>query len=160
MGMEVHPFDRLARGIDDLARAGQFEDEVFLQLGSCTYEPSACRFERYLSFGDVCAQIRAATCVISHAGAGSTLVCIEQGRHPILVPRRSAHKEHVDEHQVPFALKLGDAGLATVALEVAQLPDAVRSVRQRRAPQNALGAARELCGWLEEFWQGLLPKPR
>jgi UDP-N-acetylglucosamine transferase subunit ALG13 len=155
MGMEVHPFDRLAQAVDELARSGELGEEFFIQLGSCTYEPKHCQFQRYLSFGEVCEKVAASSCAITHAGVGSTLVCVQQGKHPIMVPRLSRYKEHVDEHQVPFAEKLRAANLATVVTDMSELGGAIRSVRGRTAPEDALGAARELVGWLEQFWQGL-----
>lgn len=156
MGMEVHPFDRLARAVDELARTRAVGEDVFVQLGTCNYEPRHARFERFLSFGDVCEQIRRASVVVTHAGAGSTLVCIEQGKHPIVVPRRAWRGEHVDEHQQPFAEKLEEAGLATVVREMQELPEAIAAVRSRSAPADALGRARELTGWLQTYWQGLV----
>lgn len=155
MGMEVHPFDRLARAVDELARTGAVGEDFFVQLGACRYEPRHARFERFLSFGDVCEQIRRASVAVTHAGAGSTLVCIEQGKHPVMVPRRSWHGEHVDEHQLPFAEKLEAAGLATVVREMEELPAAIAATRSRSAPADALGRARELTGWLETYWRAL-----
>lgn len=108
-----------------------------------------------LSFGDVCEQIRRASVAVTHAGAGSTLLCIEQGKHPVMVPRRSSRGEHVDDHQLPFAEKLATAGLATVVRETTELPAAIAATRSRSAPADALGRARELTGWLETFWRGL-----
>ena len=52
-GTEAFPFDRLAKEIDALKADGTLADEVFMQLGSCTYEPTHCAFERYLSFGEM-----------------------------------------------------------------------------------------------------------
>lgn len=155
MGMEVHPFDRLARAVDELARAGTVGEDFFVQLGTCGYEPRHARFERFLSFGDVCEQIRSASVAITHAGAGSALLCIEQGKHPVMVPRRSRLGEHVDEHQLPFAEKLEAGGLATVVREMDELAAAIAATRSRAAPADALGRARELTGWLETFWRGL-----
>lgn len=155
MGMEVHPFDRLARAIDELARTGAAEDDFFVQLGTCKYEPRHARFERFLSFGDVCEQVQCASVAVTHAGAGSTLLCIEQGKHPVMVPRSSWRGEHVDDHQLPFAEKLEEAGLATVVREMEELPAAIAATRFRTAPADALGRARELTGWLEMFWRGL-----
>ncbi|MDM4140388.1 MULTISPECIES: glycosyltransferase [Mycobacterium] len=156
MGMEVHPFDRLARAVDQLSAAGELGEDFFVQLGTCRYQPRHARFERFLSFGDICEQIRRASVVVTHAGAGSTLVCIEQGKHPVMVPRRSVLGEHVDEHQLPFAEKLGEAGLATVVREMAELPAAIAATGSRMVPADALGRARELTGWLEKFWRGLV----
>ncbi len=155
MGMEVHPFDRLARAVDELARTGALGEDFFVQLGACTYEPRHAQFERFLSFGDICEQIQRASVTVTHAGAGSTLVCIEQGKHPVMVPRRSRDGEHVDEHQLPFAEKLEAAGLVTVVREMEELPAAITATRSRSAPADALGRARELTGWLETYWGGL-----
>jgi len=152
MGMEIHPFDRLAKAADELAHG---DEEVFIQLGSCTYTPTRARFQKYLSFGEVCESIQKASVVITHAGAGSTLVCIQQGKHPIMVPRRSRWSEHVDDHQVPFAQKLGSGGLATVVDDVGALPAAVASARGKSAPEGAMGRATELTSWLEDFWRKL-----
>jgi UDP-N-acetylglucosamine transferase subunit ALG13 len=155
MGMEVHPFDRLARAIDDLQGTGAAGEDFLVQLGSCAYEPRHARHARYLSFGEICDNVRAASVVITHAGAGSTLVCIQQGKHPIVVPRRARWGEHVDEHQVPFAEKLSASGLATAVFEMAELPVAIASARGKAAPAGAMGRATELTAWLEGFWQDL-----
>lgn len=155
MGMEVHPFDRLARAVDELARTDAVGEDFFVQLGTCKFEPRHAAFERFLSFGDVCTHIRRASVAVTHAGAGSTLLCVEQGKHPVLVPRRSSRGEHVDEHQLPFAEKMAGAGLATVVRETEELSAAIAATRSRSAPPDALGRARELTGWLEMFWRGL-----
>lgn len=155
MGMEVHPFDRLARAVDELASTDAVGEDFFVQLGTCKFEPRHAAFERFLSFGDVCTHIRRASVAVTHAGAGSTLLCVEQGKHPVLVPRRSSRGEHVDEHQLPFAEKMAGAGLATVVRETEELPAAIAATRSRSAPPDALGRARELTAWLETFWRGL-----
>jgi UDP-N-acetylglucosamine transferase subunit ALG13 len=161
MGMEVHPFDRLARAIDELAAGGGFEDEFFIQLGACTYEPRHARWERYLSFGDLCDKIRASSAVITHAGAGSTLTCIQQGKLPIMVPRRAKDGEHVDDHQFPFTEKMCDIGYATAVREMSELPAAIRSVQGRTAKApNAIGSSSELTGWLEGFWADLASRTK
>lgn len=52
--------------------------------------------------------------VISHAGVGSALRLLSLGVAPMLVPRRSARSEHVDDHQQQVARELEDAGLLKV----------------------------------------------
>lgn len=154
MGMEVHPFDRLARAVDELARTYAVGEEFFVQLGTCRFEPRHARFERFLSFGDVCEQIRRASVAVTHAGAGSTLLCIEQGKHPVMVPRRSSRGER-------------RRSSAAVRREVGHRRAGHGGARDHRAPgghrghpvpvgsADALGRARELTGWLETFWRGL-----
>ncbi|WP_420453081.1 glycosyltransferase [Ilumatobacter sp.] len=58
--------------------------------------------------------IEDADVVIAHAGAGISLTAITAGRHPLIVPRRAEHGEHVDGHQGQIANRLGEMGLAMV----------------------------------------------
>lgn len=52
--------------------------------------------------------------VLSHAGVGTALDLLDLGIHPVLVPRRAAHGEHVDDHQAEIGELLAGKGLATV----------------------------------------------
>jgi UDP-N-acetylglucosamine transferase subunit ALG13 len=155
MGMEVHPFDRLARAVDMLQQDNRLGEDFLIQLGACNYVPVHAKYERYMSFGDLCQLIRASSLVVTHAGAGSTLTCIQQKKHPIMVPRRSSEGEHVDDHQLPFTQKMCDFGLATSVYDIADLPDAIVRVRNREATSPVLGQAEQLVGWLNEFWSSL-----
>lgn len=59
--------------------------------------------------------IREADVLVAHAGVGTALTALEAGRCPVLVPRRLAHGEHVDDHQTQIAAELGNRGLAVSA---------------------------------------------
>jgi len=63
----------------------------------------ATEFDQLLSDVDV---------VVSHAGTGSAVAAMHAGRFPILVPRRAARSEHVDDHQFQIARELESRGLA------------------------------------------------
>jgi UDP-N-acetylglucosamine transferase subunit ALG13 len=56
--------------------------------------------------------MRGADVVVAHAGVGTALAAFEVGKQPVLVPRRLAHGEHVDDHQIQIAGELGTRGLA------------------------------------------------
>ena len=157
--MDVFPFDRLAKAVDHLRGSGLVEEDIFVQLGSCRYEPRHARFERFLSFGDVCENIRQASVVITHAGAGSTLVCIQQGKYPVIVPRLARFGEIVDDHQIPFARRLSESNVALAVEDMTGLGEAIASVRGRSGTPEATGQAAELCGYLEDFWRSLRARP-
>ena len=53
--------------------------------------------------------------VIGHAGAGTLGLSLECGRSPVLVPRRAAHREQIDDHQIELARWASDQGLAVWA---------------------------------------------
>lgn len=90
------------------------------------------------------AAMRSADLVIAHAGTGTALTAFELGVSPVLVPRRSAFDEHIDDHQVATAQMLAARGLVSY-LEVDELTlDTLSSaarrtvVRREQAPAFAL----------------------
>jgi UDP-N-acetylglucosamine transferase subunit ALG13 len=77
----------------------------------------------FVEFEELFAGSRAFVC---HAGVGSVGVALRLGRRPIVVARRHVLGEAVDDHQIPFAERLGRAGLVQV---VDDLPGLVRALR-------------------------------
>lgn len=57
-------------------------------------------------------EIGRADVVVSHAGVGTFIRCLEAGKVPILASRRVAHDEHVDDHQLQIAGVAAQRGLA------------------------------------------------
>ncbi|WNB85436.1 glycosyltransferase [Cellulomonas sp. ATA003] len=66
------------------------------------------------------AEIEAADVVVSHAGVGTFMRCLDAGKVAILVPRRAARGEHVDDHQEQIAAVGSRRGLALMR-EVGEL---------------------------------------
>jgi UDP-N-acetylglucosamine--N-acetylmuramyl-(pentapeptide) pyrophosphoryl-undecaprenol N-acetylglucosamine transferase len=74
------------------------------------------------------AAIAGADLVVAHAGIGSCLTALDAGRCPVVLPRRHAHGEHVDDHQELIAHELDRRGLA-----VRRLPDELTAADLRTA---------------------------
>ena len=118
---EKFSFDRLVRHMDFLVRSKRITDPVFIQLGSGRYEPTYCQWQRFLPFDEIKGFIKEARLVISHAGAGTTLLCLTMGKKPILVPRMKEYEENVDNHQILFAKRMEELGCASAVYEVDKL---------------------------------------
>jgi len=127
-GTEAFPFNRLIAEIDQLKKEKQIIDDVYIQLGSCTYIPEYCSWDQWLSFDIMCRNIKNADNVITHAGAGSTLLCLELGKKPIIVTRQAKHKEHIDDHQIPFAKMMEKLDYACVAYDVGDIKGCVEKI--------------------------------
>ena len=61
---------------------------------------------------DLSQAIQEADVVVAHAGVGAALAALEAGKCPVLVPRRHARGEHVDDHQTQIAGALGERDLS------------------------------------------------
>ncbi len=114
------PFDRLVEVAD--AVADSCRERVVVQGGR-----SRCRLERaelvdFLSYDELVALVSEARIVVTHAGAGSVLLALGEGKRPVLVPRLRRYAEAVDDHQVPFGRRLAELGLAHFVEEPGKLP--------------------------------------
>ena len=110
VGTHEAPFDRMLRAVHDL----QLEEELVVQHG-----PSAVRSEQateveFVAFDEVVEHIRRARAVFMHAGVGSVMISLANGKRPIVMARRHEFGEHVDDHQVELARRMEASGLVTV----------------------------------------------
>jgi UDP-N-acetylglucosamine--N-acetylmuramyl-(pentapeptide) pyrophosphoryl-undecaprenol N-acetylglucosamine transferase len=68
--------------------------------------------------------------VVAHAGVGTALAAFEVGKCPLLVPRRLALGEHVDDHQTQIASELANRGLSiSVAADELRYEDLLAAAR-------------------------------
>jgi len=111
-------------GFDRLVRAAQAvlppEVEVLWQLGHTAMGAELRGARPFVPAHDLRSAMAEADVVICHAGVGSALTAFEAGRCPIIVPRRRACQEHIDDHQAQLAAELAGRGLA-IAVEADQL---------------------------------------
>jgi UDP-N-acetylglucosamine transferase subunit ALG13 len=136
VGTHQQPFHRLLGALDPLARL----DELVVQHGAAPPPAAADVAVAFLRPAEVVAGMRRAGAVICHAGVGSILVAHAAGHVPIVVPRRRAYGEHVDDHQVEFARELERRGDVVVVLDVEDLAGAVARATARRTPRATAGA--------------------
>jgi UDP-N-acetylglucosamine transferase subunit ALG13 len=110
VGTHEDPFDRLLSTVDGL----QLAEDVVVQHGPSLQRcRGAVEFD-YLPFDDVVEYVREARAVVMHAGVGSIMISLANGKRPIVMPRRHGLGEHVDDHQLELARRLDAHGLVTV----------------------------------------------
>lgn len=120
-GTENFPFDRLIRVVDRGIKDKSFSDEVFMQIGTSTYEPKNCSWKRFIEFGIMIDLIRKARIIITHAGTGSTFFCLTLNKIPLVFPRYHKYGEHLDDHQMEFTKRMEAEGKILAAYDGAEL---------------------------------------
>lgn len=88
------------------------ETEVLWQVGCTDVSDLPIKARRQLPARELQQAIEEADVVIAHAGCGSSVAALEAGKKPILVPRRAANGENVDDHQRLIASELARRDLA------------------------------------------------
>jgi UDP-N-acetylglucosamine transferase subunit ALG13 len=123
VGTNEAPFDRLLLA---LAEVGADEDLV-VQHGPSAVQPPRASCFASLSYEELADLVRRARVVVSHAGVGSVLTALANGKRPIVVPRLRRFGEAVDDHQLLFARRLEQTELVTLVEDLSQLSEALRS---------------------------------
>jgi UDP-N-acetylglucosamine transferase subunit ALG13 len=121
VGSSKIPFDRLLRAVD----AAEFDEPLVVQHGASAVRPYGAECVDYLDHGRFVELVRDARVVVTHAGVGSIMTALGEGKRPVAVPRRASLDEAVDDHQVAFARRAGELGLVTLVEDVARLAPAV-----------------------------------
>jgi UDP-N-acetylglucosamine transferase subunit ALG13 len=92
--------------------------------------------------------IRRARVVVTHAGVGSVMVALANGKRPIVVPRRKAFGEAVDDHQLQLGRRFAEADLVTLVERPEDLADALS---REQGAARVIEAASSLATDLRQF---------
>jgi UDP-N-acetylglucosamine transferase subunit ALG13 len=109
VGTDHHPFDRLVRWVDAWAGAAGRSIECFVQTGTSTVTPRVAAWASFVSRDELRSLMSNAAAVVCHGGPATIMDCRRAGVKPVVVPRRRALGEHVDDHQVLFARRAARA---------------------------------------------------
>jgi UDP-N-acetylglucosamine transferase subunit ALG13 len=122
VGTNEARFDRLLRGVADLT----IDEELIVQYGhSSPIAPATAELVDFLSFDAMLDTIRRSRAFVTHAGVGSIMVALAQEKRPIVVPRRRALGEAVDDHQLELGRRFAASGMVTLVDSVDGLAGAL-----------------------------------
>jgi UDP-N-acetylglucosamine transferase subunit ALG13 len=122
VGTQRAPFDRLLQAVGSLPS----HEELIVQHGTSTVRPDGAVCVDFLRFDVYRDYIRRARVVVAHAGVGTALIALENGKRPVVMPRlKELGEEDADSHQSEFARRMHDAGLVVLVEDAAQLADAM-----------------------------------
>lgn len=112
LGTHEQPFERAL----ELVAGLEGPDEFLIQHGSTLPRPDLLDAEwvDYLESDELLANMRRASVVISHAGVGSIITAVRNGKLPVVLPRLARYGEHVDDHQLQLAGRFAAKGLVLV----------------------------------------------
>jgi beta-1,4-N-acetylglucosaminyltransferase len=153
VGTNEARFDRLLRAVAEV----RLDEEIVVQHGhSARIERPNSVLVDFLSFEEIVAAIRRARVVVTHAGVGSVMVSLANGKRPIVVPRLKAFGEAVDDHQLQLGRRFAAAGLVTLVEEPDGLAAALAGEQQAAA---IIPSASSLAADLTSFLEHTIPRP-
>jgi len=152
VGTNEARFDRLLHAVAELP----LDEPLLIQHGySVRVERPDTELVDFLPFEGMVEAIRSARVVVTHAGVGSVMVSLANGKCPVVVPRRKAFAEAVDDHQLQLGRRFATSGLVTLVEDPAALGDAL-VLDQRSAP--IIPATSSLAADLSAFLATAIPR--
>lgn len=103
VGTQKFQFNRLLKALDELVECGVITDEVFAQVGHCTYCPTNYKYQDFLSKEEFDKYIDKCDLLITHSGVATIIAGLKHNKPVIVIPRLVKYGEHVDNHQVQIA---------------------------------------------------------
>ncbi len=145
VGTNEAPFDRLLRALDRERPA----EEMLVQHGPSRVRPAGARCVEFLPYDELADAIRRARVVVMHAGVGSIMTALANGKRPVVVPRLRRFGEAVDDHQLDLGRRLHESGLVVLV----ESPDDVLGALETVSTSSELdlGPSRRLVAELREF---------
>lgn len=155
VGTDKFPFDRLLKAIDEALQKKEIEQEIFAQTGSSIYKPQFFSHKEFIDFGEMVKLIQKSDIVISHAGIGTTILCLSLGKIPVLFPRDVAFGEIIDNHQMEFARKIEVLGKVLLAFDYEELINKIKDykkiVSSLKLSSTSNHSKRELITYLKKI---------
>jgi UDP-N-acetylglucosamine transferase subunit ALG13 len=127
------PFDRLIRTVDEWA-GSRSRTDIFAQIGRSNYKAQHIEAVQFLSPSEFRDRVRAARLIVAHAGTGSIIAALEEGKPIIVMPKWAHLGEHRNDHQVATAKRFGQRRGIIVANDEKELIAKLEHVEQFYAP--------------------------
>jgi len=154
------PFDRLVKAIDAAIKERLIEEEIFAQIGRCSYKPQNMEYVQMLEKEAFDSYFQKASSIISHAGIGTITMALDNEKPLLVMPRLKKYGEVVNDHQVMTAKRFEELGHILVAYTEEQLPDKLKQLksfvpRKRKAnPDAVANRIRQFLNNLSESRKG------
>jgi len=145
------PFERLVRAIDAWAEKHP-EQEVVMQSGDSNYLPQHCKAIPFTQPEEWEALFDRAELIVSHAGMGTILKCLDRGKPLIIMPRLGSLGEHRNDHQVATAKRFSHIAAIRIVQNDDELFDALEKPYDISSSQdNNPANLNQLVSALREF---------
>ena len=118
-------FDRLLETVSRAVAGGVLPEPLVVQSGHSRSVPATG--QAWFTPDEMREHVAAARYVVCHAGAGIVSSALRAGVRPLVMARRAALGEHVDDHQGQIVAKLGELGL------IVSIEDEISPVHLRAA---------------------------
>ncbi len=128
LGTQDKSFERLLKQVDSEIKNKNINEKVIVQAGYTKYKSKNMTIFDYVEPAELLEYIKKARVIISHAGVGTILNCLENNKKVIVVPRLSKYREHNNDHQVQIANEFAKEGYIINLENIKKLGEEIKNI--------------------------------
>ena len=126
LGTQDKPFNRLLDKIESEILKGNIKQKVIAQIGSTKYHGKEIETFDFCSKKRIDDLIKKSDIIICHAGVGTIIECINNGKKLVVVPRQKKFNEHVNDHQIQITKEFAKKGYIIPVYDIEKLLKAIK----------------------------------
>ena len=130
LGTQDKPFERLIKAVEEQIELKNIKDEVIVQAGCTKYETDKMKIIDYMPIKEFSSLLEKADFIITHAGVGSIIEGLKQGKKMIVVARKKEYGEHVNNHQEQILENFGSNGYIIPVYDTKKIEEALKKVEK------------------------------
>lgn len=130
LGTQDKSFERLLKQIDKEIKNKTIKEKIIVQAGYTKYQSKNMEIFDYKSQEDLNELVKKCSFLITHAGVGSILNGLSNGKKVIAVPRLSKYQEHNNDHQLQIATEFSKAGYIVYCKDLKKLGEYIKSLKK------------------------------
>lgn len=152
VGTHTKSFNRLLKEVDGLVGKGKIKEKVVIQIGHSSYKPKNVKWFRFTTFPKLKNLCKKARIIITHGGAGSILIALDNAKPVIAVPRLKKFDEHVNDHQLDLVKFLEKEGNIEPVYNISKLGSVISKIHKSK---NLKTTKKTLCKEIEKFLENI-----
>lgn len=155
VGTQDKSFHRLLDEVERLIDKGIIKEEVIAQTGYTEFTSRHIKIHPFLDREEMARLQREASYVITHAGVGSIMECLEQNKKVIVVPRLKEYKEHTNNHQLQILNTFSTNGYVIGCKEVDELETCIKKIKKFKPQKLENNSNQRMIGIIEDYIKNL-----
>lgn len=130
LGTQDKPFTRILKAVSKQIKNGNINEKVVAQIGHTKYHDDKIEAFDFTSKEEIENLIDKARIIITHAGVGNIIECLNKGKKIIVVPRYKKYKEHTNDHQVQITKEFASKNYIIPLYNTANLSAALEELKK------------------------------
>lgn len=155
LGTQDKSFHRLLDEVERLIDNGMIKEEVIAQNGYTEFHPRHIKMHPFLDRTEMAKLQKEASYVITHAGVGSIMECLEQKKKVIVVPRLKKYKEHTNDHQLQILNTFCNSGYVIGCQEVSELETCIQKINRFKPQKLKNNSNQKMIAVITEYIEHL-----